>query len=779
MSSALRFLLFALCVCPLSAADLVELQAISDDILMLRFSEARPEPNDMGPPPTRFARNPLDVERAVNPAVYITHEALAGRMQLPSNPVAVGRKSKAMHFSHLQADHPHALDHWIYLKLHDPMTPGSRYVVSMNELADNVESLPFLFTPENGRTEAIHVNQVGYASESGMKFAYLYHWAGDLGPIDYSKYEGQPFHVVRHSDGGVVFIGSIAFRGEAGPETGSDGENPVGYYGANVWECDFSEFRPEGSEEYRIVVPNLGCSFPFVVGPDAYREAFTTTLRGLYHHRSGPARGLPWSVVEKPADHIPGQDGFVVYRSDVRRMDMRELAAADPEVKGRQNAGFVYLKRHVDRSQPVPEAWGGYFDAGDYDRHAGHLNINYYLLLAYDLAAANFVDGEANIPESGNGIPDIIDEACWNIDFFKRIQDPAGGIPGWLETERHPYHPDASWNDRLKEWYLSAPEPSASFKFAGCAAYLAYLLDRDSLVEEAVVNEYLAAAVRAYDWAQNPANRKEDDLSTNRGEVRSYRAFAAAALYRITGESRYQEQFKADHPVESEGSSLEAEDGSFEWAVWTYALTWRKGMDESLRERLRRASIRWARVQNAEPAARRNCRIAFPWQAPTVVGIGSTTPLCFPLMVGAALTEEADEYQLFRDYVRTTADYFLGGNPLNKVWVTTLGDRPVQAILNHDLWYDGDPSEFPGIVPYGFTAPRFDSHGSVWSPGYGKTTCYPNDDEGTATNWPIHELHFENRYPPMTAEYTVWQNIGPAAAVYGYLCGEARGVQPQ
>ena len=140
-------------------------------------------------------------------------------------------------------------------------------------------------------------------------------------------------------------------------------------------------------------------------------------------------------------------------------------------------------------------------------------------------------------------------------------------------------------------------------------------------------------------------------------------------------------------------------------------------------------------------------------------------------MVAAELTEDPTERAIFRDYLYTTADYFLGGNPLNTVWVTTLGDRPFTAVLNHDLWYDFDPVEIPGIVPYGFTSPEFDRQESVWASGYAKRWVYPNDDKGTATNWPAHELHFENRYPPMNSEYTVWQNIGPAVSIYGYLCG--------
>ena len=154
------------------------------------------------------------------------------------------------------------------------------------------------------------MNQLGYVPEAGIKSAYLYHWAGDRGPIDYSAYEGRPFHLVNQSDGSIAFSGEVAFRADQAVENQRASVNPGGLYGSPVWECDFSEFQIAGDTEYRVVVPGLGCSFPFVVDPDVYRSAFVTTLRGLYHHRSGPARGLPYSTMEKPEDHIPGQDRY-------------------------------------------------------------------------------------------------------------------------------------------------------------------------------------------------------------------------------------------------------------------------------------------------------------------------------------------------------------------------------------------------------------------------------------------------------------------------------------
>ena len=61
----------------------------------------------------------------------------------------------------------------------------------------------------------------------------------------------------------------------------------LNFLGAEVWQCDFGAFARPG--RYVIAVEGVGCSFPFRIDPDVYREAFRVTCRGLYHNRSGIA----------------------------------------------------------------------------------------------------------------------------------------------------------------------------------------------------------------------------------------------------------------------------------------------------------------------------------------------------------------------------------------------------------------------------------------------------------------------------------------------------------
>ena len=83
-----------------------------------------------------------------------------------------------------------------------------------------------------------------------------------------------------------------------------------------------------------------------------------------------------------------------------------------------------------------PDAWGGHSDALDWDRHLGHVSIIYDMLLPYILTDGALSDDDADIAESGNGIPDILDEARNEVDFWLRLRDGAGYSHGLTNPNR-------------------------------------------------------------------------------------------------------------------------------------------------------------------------------------------------------------------------------------------------------------------------------------------------------------------------------------------------------
>jgi hypothetical protein len=140
-----------------------------------------------------------------------------------------------------------------------------------------------------------------------------------------------------------------------------------------------------------------------------------------------------------------------------------------------------------------------------------------------------------------------------------------------------------------------------------------------------------------------------------------------------------------------------------------------------------------------------------------------------PALIAWKITGDKKYYQA----AQTSADYALGGNPLNILWLTGLGDNPPKQIMNLDSYYDNMDVPIPGIAPYGpshrcdwMSQPNDNCKGSgPWDNDFALDQVYPNSDV-----WPVHEFWFEGLYCPPAAEYTVHQTVAPTTAVYGVLC---------
>ena len=106
-------------------------------------------------------------------------------------------------------------------------------------------------------------------------------------------------------------------------------------------------------------------------------------------------------------------------------------------------------------------------------------------------------------------------------------------------------------------------------------------------------------------------------------------------------------------------------------------------------------------------------------------------------------------------------------------WITGLGPRHPQHVFHLDAWYNGQGSFHPGIIPYGpWRKERSEGQGP-WDVAWPHQTVYPPIDE-----WPGNERWFDNRCSPMNSEFTVHQNTGPAAALFGFLCASETTMAP-
>lgn len=399
---------------------------------------------------------------------------------------------------------------FVYLKLPEPARGGTRLEVRTADGRAAALEVDERASP----CWSIKVNQVGYRADAPAKFAYLGMWLGAAGPADFAAFVGRPFQVYTYQPGGrwdegravgePVFTGTIKLRAKDADQRRDDGR----ITGEDVYEMDFGAFRRPG--RYCVVVPGLGRSWPFDVGDDAYGPAFYTVVRALYQQRCGVELKPPYTAWTRKACHTttcrggfpPETDRW--YENDkydppaadgTARLGFRDAAGRPAKVGSFAAVGATITPEKVAVA-------GGWHDAADYDRRHYHYQAVWDLCGLYEMFPARFTDGQLNLPESGNGVPDVLDEAAVQVNLFRQTQTPAGGVSGWVEQNRHPHHDEPPDQD-TNPFSTSLPERAASYAYAAAAAYLGRLVGP---FDAARSKAYVESAAKAYAWASDPKN---------------------------------------------------------------------------------------------------------------------------------------------------------------------------------------------------------------------------------------------------------------------------------
>lgn len=771
------------CSCPslveLRAADLIEVLPLTDRILMLHFDEGHVIHHQRGQSRSaeRVMVAPLDTAAASTNWSYSVQSPDDPNYREARRPTKVYRKSKGTDFAWfadkwengraVNSRPDHTKEHWLYLVLAERLQRGSRYTIRTGDLARNGQEWPLTFDEFACRSEAVHVNLIGYAPAAPRKFGYISHWLGDGGSLELTNYTGRPFHLIEEATREKAFSGRLAFRmGATQPETFHKTDSPPhgNFLKAEVYECDFSKFERPG--RYVLVVEGVGSSFPFQIAPDIYREPFRTMARGLYHNRSGIALEKAHTEFTRPAPHhpklTPGFAGKLIYTA-VRFTEWG-------------SEGGDAAKLLAESKGPLESA-GWYQDAGDWDSYYTHLRVPQELLLAYEIAPGNFTDGELNIPESGNGLSDILDEAAWLPRFCFRLRhellqkkygtgglglriagDAFGSDEKKLEDGR--MVGQGSWEDVARTWAASGEDPWSTYRYAGTAAHLAHCLKLAKAKDQQGV-DWAKEAMEAFAWAKSNTRAGDEQKGPS---LREARAYAAACLFRITGRAEYEQQLYAD-TVDITPETTLWDDRSYGPIV--HALSGGVRQPEAaLRNRLVGAVLATAEVLAVDVPSRRAMRWGGNWHMPMLVG-QQTTPWMLTAAAGYALTRSSQpaKAERYLAALHTTCDYFLGCNALNMTWVTGLGPRHPRHVFHMDAWYNGTGRFHPGIIPYGPWRKEKNEGQGPWDAAWPHKTVYPAIDE-----WPGNERWFDNRCSPMNSEFTIHQNTAPAAALFGILC---------
>lgn len=703
--------------------------------------------------PESFRGEPLDVAAADRPATYTIRSGDDTRYAHGRAPSAVSRKSKPNDLA--RGVVKLAIEHVVYLKLPEPLEPGRTYDLDFGPLNVRSRTHRYAHKPERIRSEAVHVNQHGFEPRDPLKRAFLSVWLGTGGAHAYA--EPLPrFHLIDDASGQRVFSGDVVLAWPA--EKSEPMSTDVNHNLTHVYRMDFHAFSTPG--RYRVFVEGIGCSYPFDVRDGLWRDAFTVSVRGIYHHRSGIALGPPHTDFVRPRPHHP-DDGVKIYQSRATLMD----TSMGLNVRGRDS--FEALRQDAT-DEVLPQAWGGMQDAGDWDRRVQHLDITRQLLELLEIAPA-LAGVKLNVPESGNELPDVMDEALWILDYYRRLQTIDGGVRGGVESALHPAPGDTSWTEILPV-YAYAPDLWSSHSYASAAARAARAL---KAIDPERAAEYERTALLAMAWAEREyaAWLTDETVKTRPQAIRDERNLAALELYRLTRDQRWHELFREDSVLVTDADkalyTMDQRDALFAYARLDDALA-----DPKLKDLARRGILRNADhgVAYAQQNAF-NLTSSNKWRG-MAMGFYSGIVEGVALVRGHALDPSNDAYT--RTIVMAT-QFCLGANPSNLSFTTGLGTSVPRNVLHVDSRQSGVPAP-PGITVYGpfDTRAKFaKNRESTW--WYGAMKWFrPLEPSFTPPfwDWPPVENYVDMYNWVSMNEYTPQQTFAPTAYVWGYLAAQ-------
>jgi len=471
-------------------------------------------------------------------------------------------------------------------------------------------------------------------------------------------------------------------------------------------------------------------SYPFDLSNELYSKLKYDALKYFYHNRSGIEIAMPYAGdphLARPAGH----------------------SASDKAVTCGPGASCNY-------ALDVRKGW---YDAGDHGKYVVNGGISVWTLMnAFERFSALgdasvFADGKLGIPESGNGVPDILDEARWEMEFLLGMQVPAGqALAGMAHHKMH----DVEWTalglapheaEKAVKRQLRPPSTAASLNLAATAAQAARLFRR---YDAKFSQRCLAAAERAYVAAQeNPArfapasDRDQGGGPYDDQHVADEFYWAAAELYVTTKQPKYHDDLAAS---KYHAAMTDPGRGALSIMTWqetdalgTLSLALSKQVLSPAESKAQRDKVILAADALLRITAEQGYRFPFSAGADGKYPWGSNS---FVLTNAMALAyaydfSKKDEYL---EAAIAALDYVLGRNALGQSYVTGYGEWPLRH-PHHRFWAQqaspGYPEAPAGAVSGGPNSSLQDPYvKSAGLPGCAPQKCFVDHIEA----WSVNEI---------------------------------------
>jgi endoglucanase len=604
---------------------------------------------------------------------------------------------------------------WIFLTLDRDLVAGRTYEVDGGEarflaldaatgtpVARGKETMPAptvscRWLGDRHPSPALQVNQVGYLPD-GPKVAHLSQFIGQQfgrpqpTDLDFGKFSR--FRIIREADGGIAHQGNL----RPATATRHRREHRLDELSqSRVWEIDFTGLRETG--RFHLQVPGLGRSPSFVIEPDVYNLVLGVLSRGMMHQRCGVALDEPWSRHARPPCHL--EDARIPALGEYRRPDLSFLPQPEGQrrdMRGGHHAGAEYGKSTIQAALFV-----------------------HRLLLPWSALPEERLNYDAcPVPEAGDGVPDLLQEAILALDWLGRMQDEDGGFftgvrPDLASAEAGLVDAGTAAHAKPR---LAAWKDTSATAAAGAALACASRLPAISRHWPERARRYREQADLAWGFCRRQIG-EDGRLRQVDGELEGRflgaldeACWLAAEQWLATGDPEAHRFFLRHHRpgdgwrwlwqplAESSGAATRA-----------YAFGERDGMQESMRTECRAALLRGARESMAwqekwaHPAS-------FPeelfqggrWAWYVLAEVAS-----YDQLLAAELAPDEATARKFREAALRNCDRELGGHPGGVPMISGLGQRRLAA-LPHRLAHDGPVAEpVPGIPvgfhPSGFTPP--------------------------------------------------------------------------
>ena len=708
----------------------------------------------------------LNTTNAVNTANWViksTDDSSYGTTGL--NPTVCYRKSKLNGMSEGEWSdsdyvYSYSMEHNIFLILPVSLTQGKTYTLEINSnINSQTPSATLTFDIFNSPSEAIHVNLVGYLADASTKAVDLYIWMGRAGNAnpsdpnlarDYSSFVGKKVYIYNVNTDVNQQVGTVALWKNSATEAGG-----FNLTMSNVWMADFTGFNTPGT--YRIAIEDVGCSENFEIKRYAYFEPFRLSTIGYFYMRVGEDSNFTNMPVPRRPLYIPGvsPSNTKVYITTVQPWDSNWASIPDDKWDN-PDSWAAYKKAGSPQNN---NAYGGHSDAADWDRHLGHIINIYDMLLPYILTDGRLNDDNLQIADSGNGIPDLLDEARNEVDFWLRLRDGDGYSFGLT-------NPNGS-----NVLYQAGNTPMAAWASAANTSMLANCFMLAGIND--LRDYYTNAAVTAYNYASALPDQM---LSTTQGvgdrtvRGKDLKMMAAAYLYNLTGNTAYEDMMNSLSDITSTTSTVANSSRNQLWACAAYLKTKQTVHYSTLFSNMKASIINEAKSQEANYTSSRPTRRATDNSMGSWWKTAQNVERC---IISHAVADSNSDKTLFENALVLEADWGLGRNSLNMIYMTTARTNLANKRSVENMYTtgrnDGSPGMHPGHTPYLNIQDWWDGMVMFMS-SYLTNKCYPAFG-GNSTGWPKGESYFNTRYIFSHSEFTPQQTMCGKAALYGYLYG--------